>query len=142
MSTRRTAVRDTEIVERLVQGNLQREVAADHGLSRQRVTQIGQENRELIRQRQDELRLRAIERIDGDWEPMFDGLSESAKDPSNKNQPGAAKVIGELVGLTGKSANMHFGDNHLHLGKTTNVDARQIVIPETAEARDARLEVR
>ena len=101
------------------------------------MTQIGQEKRDLICQRQEELRLRTIERMDAELDPMLDGLVASVKNPENRNQPMAARVLSEMSGLGGKGMR----DMHVHgdVNATTNVDARSVVIEESDADLEAKI---
>ena len=133
MSTNRNA----EIISRLAKGEIHREIADRFGISRQRVGQLKQENREVIRELQEQYRLRVFQKAIPRLENMVGALCDSVEDPENRNQPQAMRALNETLGLAGKGMR----DFHVHgdVNTTTHVDARSVVIPESDEGIRERM---
>ena len=130
--------RNAEIIAHLAKGEIHREIADRFGISRQRIGQLKQENREVIHELQEQYRLRVFQKAIPRLENMVGALCDSVEDPENRNQPQAMRALNETLGLSGKGAHLHWGDNHLNV-ETVNVDARRIVLAQTPEERAEKL---
>ena len=133
-------VRNAKIVEMVARGGKTlTAVGQEFGLSRVGIYEVLQKNRDKLEARKIEIQMRVAEKMQKRLEKVTDGLLDSAENPENRNQPQAAKVVGEWGTVTGKQT--HYGDKHTHINGDVkmNVDARQIVIETTPEEGEKKL---
>lgn len=118
-------------------GITQIEMGKKCGLTFNMIAKVNRNNRELIEAKRHEIQMRVAKHYSDNLDPMCEGLIESVQDSQNRNQPGAAKALNEMVGIGGKQS--HIGDKHTHFNAPVTVDARQIVVESTPEERAKKL---
>ena len=93
------------------------------------VLRVRSDNREYLEQRREELSVIAADSMNDEIGDVMGALAVTAKDPSNRSQPQAARVMGELAGVIGNK--VHIGDVH---NNVANVQVNYSVEDFDAEA--------